>query len=952
MRIRTKLTLLFAGAATVLMLLAAIAGHYYLQRYLTERMEDNLNAAVAEHADDLNRNLLGKRNLLEISWYNLEKFAQDGKITENMLSGYKQVDPELTDMYFASVTGEFVDGSGWTPPPGYVPQERPWYKTAMQAGEITISEPYYDMVSNQLALAITMPVRDGQGNISGVISADFLLATLLEKLSWVNAYEGGYAYLMTQQGKILVFSDGKSLDAQAAYLLREEENEEFLQETQKNLQGHGTYQLQGMERLTFFRQIPALNGTLVMTVPQTVISQPLRQAAQVFILVAVLAIGSMIVLSVPIFRRISRPLENLLGQVKRVSAGDLQVSVEKSGYDELDELAWHFNQMVIDLQHSFAEIKRQNAENMDQMQSFQEATTHLITSGDSVDALFRVIAEDVNRIILGAHSTISTLSEDGTQWIVRHVAGHSSLQAGDSFSLEQGIIGETIQRCETVFVRCYKEYKRGLPQIQAEDVSSYIGFPLQIDGKTAGVLAVAWKDRIDTVDPRQEAILRQYANIAAVAIARAKDHEDMFSLAYRDTLTGLPNRYSFYQELQQLLQKKKGMAGYLFLFDLDNLKLVNDSLGHSQGDAFIRSVAESLQQIMAGSGICARLGGDEFAFWLCADGEKSPGEIAERLLQKIQTGETVSGHHLQITASMGIAVFPRDGETVEELMQNADAALYQAKYDGKNIWRMCNPELIAQSRDKLFLSNALRGAIAAGELRLVYQPIVDNKKNTVAFEALLRWQNAVYGAVSPAKFIPLAEQSGMMPVIGRWVLEEACGFAEELRQQGKEQIKIHVNVSVKQMENEDFSQMVEEIAGGRREAFRQVILEVTESVFMGSVDQAEKCLQSLKKAGFSIAMDDFGEGFSSLSQLLQLPVDSLKISRTLVRNLGRERQHLQYIKAIVEMMHALELEVVAEGVETDDEWNSTLDCGFDLIQGYFISVPLEKSAASLWAQKV
>ena len=952
MRIRTKLTLWFAGAASLLMLLAAIAGHYYLQRYLTGQMEDNLSAAVIEHADDLNRNLLGKRNLLEISWYNLEKFAQDGKITENMLSGYKQVDPELTDMYFASVTGEFVDGSGWIPPKDYIPQQRPWYKAAVQAGEITVSDPYYDMVSNQLALAITMPVRDEQGNISGVISADFLLATLLEKLSWVNAYEGGYAYLMNQQGKILVLSDGKSLDAQAAYFLKEEENEDFLRDTQQNMQGHGNYQLQGMERLVFYKQIPALNGTLVMTVPQTLILNPLRQAAQIFILVAVFAIISMIVISFPIFRRISRPLENLLSQVKRVSAGDLEVSVEKSGYDELDELAWHFNQMVVDLQYSFSEIKRQNAENIEQMQSFQEATGHLITSGDSVDALFCVIAEDVNRLIVGAHSTISTLSEDGTHWIVRHVAGHSSLQAGDSFLLEQGIIGETIQRRETVFVRSYKEYKRGLPQVQAEAVASYIGIPLQIDGKTAGVLAVAWKETMDTIQPVQEAILRQYANIAAVAIARAKDHEDMFLLAYQDALTQLPNRYSFYQELQQILLEKNEVGGYLFLFDLDNLKLINDSLGHSQGDAFIRSVAESLQEVMAGKGICARLGGDEFAFWLFADKAAAPGKIAERLLQKIQKGETVAGHHLQITASMGIAVYPRDGETVEELMQNADAALYQAKYDGKNIWRMCSPELIAQSQDKLFLSNALRGAIAAGELRLVYQPIVDGDKKTVAFEALLRWQNEVYGSVSPAKFIPLAEQSGMMPVIGRWVLEEACGFAEELRQQGKGQIRIHVNVSVKQMENEDFSQMVEEIAGGRREAFRQVILEVTESVFMGSVDQAEKCLQSLKKAGFSIAMDDFGEGFSSLSQLLQLPVDSLKISRTLVKNLGQERQHLQYIKAIVEMMHALELEVVAEGVETDAEWKSTLDCGFDLIQGYFISVPLEREAACLWAEKV
>lgn len=189
----------------------------------------------------------------------------------------------------------------------------------------------------------------------------------------------------------------------------------------------------------------------------------------------------------------------------------------------------------------------------------------------------------------------------------------------------------------------------------------------------------------------------------------------------------------------------------------------------------------------------------------------------------------------------------------------------------------------------------------------------------------------------------------MMPAIGRWVLEQAASFAQELRQQGMTDIRVHVNVSVKQMEDDDFSAMVENIMKNQADMQHQLIMEVTESVFMESMNRAIASLNDLKETGFSIAMDDFGEGFSSLAQLLRLPFDSLKISRTLIKNLGKEQRHLQYIAAIVEMMHALNLEVVAEGVETEEEWKSVGICGFDLVQGYYIARPLRREDALAWA---
>lgn len=952
MRIRTKLTILFTGVTGALLLAAAMVGYYAFHQYLTEKIEQKMAASVIAHAEELDENLLSKRKLLEITWYNLEQVATRGRITADMLAGYKLVDPELTDMYFASVQGGFVDGSGWLPPAGYDARRRPWYQEAMAAGGITITAPYFEFVTQQMALAIAMPVHDEAGEIYGVVSADLLLTTLLDKLKWANAYDGGYAYLLDKKGNVLAHPDNALVSKDITQLHNQADLREVVGRMQREEQGMGRYEYEGNSQIVFFKSVPALNGTLVLAIPEAVVYAPLEQFTKGFALLVVLVMGTLALLSFSGSRRITRPLEILVEQVKRVGSGDLKASVQAAGYDELDELAHCFNHMVVSLRHSFAELNQQSLETVAQMESFQEATSHLIMKADSLEDLFAVITEDVNRLVGSAHSIIATVSEDKLRWIVRRVGGPDIVPVGKSFGLEQGIIGETLRKCEVIFVSDYKNYQGSMDYLKKDSVGSCMGLPLQLDGQTVGVLAVVWPQRLQAVDAKRDAILRQYANIAAVAVARARDSEEMYQLAYTDTLTQLPNRTKFYQKLQKLLLADGiSQPGYLFLLDLDNLKLINDSLGHSQGDYFIRYVAGVLQRFVPEAGLAARLGGDEFAFWLTADRAPKPGDTAQELLRAIEASEKPGGQKLRVTASLGIAEYPRDGITVEELMQNADAALYEAKYSGKNVWKMCTKESVQQSREKLFLSNALRGAIAGNELRLVYQPIVTADKRVVAFEALLRWQNELYGAVSPARFIPLAEQCGMMPAIGRWVLEEACLFAQKLRQDGFGHIRVHANVSVKQMEDESFGVTVKEIMQQNRETYKQVILEVTESAFMASLDQAVSSLQALKEMGFSIAMDDFGEGFSSLAQLLRLPFDSLKISRTLVQNLGSDSRHMEYIAAIVKMMHALKLEVVAEGVETEEEWRSVGLCGFDLVQGYYISVPLDREAALAWIKK-
>ena len=954
MRIRVKLTILFAGLTGIMLIVAAFSGYFLFQRELTEKIERDLSSAVILHANDLNNNLLSKKKLLEISWYNLESQARQGKVTPAMLSGYKQVDTELTDMYFAFVSGEFVDGSGWLPPAGYDPRQRPWYREAVAAGRVTVTPPYFEFVTQQMALAIAMPVHDEQGKVYGVVAADVLLKTLVEKLSWAaNAYEGGYAYLLDKKGTILLHPETELLGVKPLETPDfQDDLKRVFQRMQQDEQGWGRYFYNGHQRLVYFKQVPEVQWTLVMSVPEDVVYAPLRHLALLFLGILFVATGLMACMSFGVAKRLSQPIDELVAQVKRIGEGEAAQEVQASGYEEMDELATAFNRMASGLQQSFAELSRQGEENAAQLRSFQEITGHLITQGGSTQALFEVVTEDVIRLVGGLHSVISTVNETKDGWIVRQGSGRYGLPTGFRGNFSEGLTQEVLSRGEVVFVPDYHAYSRALTYLQTSPVGSCLGLPLQIEGTTVGVLVVAWARVMEAIDSKPDSILPQSANVVSAALARAQDHEYMYELAYVDELTGMPNRRNFYKQLQEKLAAGgETLEGYVFLLDLDNLKLINDSLGHSQGDRFICAVAAALKSRVPAGGLVARLGGDEFGLWLPFAACQEAGLAASELLRAIEEGETEGEHPLRVTASMGIASYPRDGLTVEELLQNADAALYEAKDSGKNAWRMCTRELVQESREKLFLSNALRSAVANREFRLVFQPIVNTDKKLIAFEALLRWRSAEYGQVPPVKFIPLAEQCGLMPLIGQWVLEEACRFVAKLKQQGQGRVKVHVNVSAQQLEDEGFCAMVEALLREKLQEQHSIILEVTESVFMASVGQAVTSLHELKRQGLTLSMDDFGEGFSSLAQLLRLPFESLKISRTLVQNLGSDARHVQYVAAIVEMMHALRMQVVAEGVETELEWQSVAYCGFDLVQGYYLARPLEEEAAVAWAKE-
>ncbi|MDU2063322.1 MAG: EAL domain-containing protein [Sporomusaceae bacterium] len=425
-------------------------------------------------------------------------------------------------------------------------------------------------------------------------------------------------------------------------------------------------------------------------------------------------------------------------------------------------------------------------------------------------------------------------------------------------------------------------------------------------------------------------------------------------MAYYDPLTDLPNRRYLTEWLQEEVDKARQgkTAGFVLFVDLDDLKLVNDTYGHSCGDEIIIATGRRIIETLGNEAFVARVGGDEFVVVLPHGHDYSSAETAVvRLLEVLGKTYTVAETHFHMSASIGIAAYPADGDTMEEVVKNADNAMYAAKRSGKNCWRFYTKMMQTAAYEKMRLTSGLRYALPRGELFLVYQPqILLREGRTAGFEALLRWNSSEYGAIPPSLFIPLAEQAGMIHSIGRWVFEEACRFAKQLAEQGWEQIPVAVNISSRQLDDAEFLSFIEQTITQVGIKPQQLELEITESFLLTSIEDATKKLTRLKEFGVRMSLDDFGTGYSSLTYLHKLPVETLKIDKSFIDMITVDGQGEKMIASMIAMAHMMNLNVVAEGVETERQlaYLKAKDC--DRIQGYIFSRPVSAEAAMQFLQ--
>ena len=423
------------------------------------------------------------------------------------------------------------------------------------------------------------------------------------------------------------------------------------------------------------------------------------------------------------------------------------------------------------------------------------------------------------------------------------------------------------------------------------------------------------------------------------SIERKRYQVQLEHQANYDALTGLPNRNLLHDRLRQAVYAQRSLRNIAVVFmDLDHFKLVNDSLGHSTGDKLLKGMAERLRAVLREGDTVGRVGGDEFVLIL---NDQTNEEVIFRAMQRItaKVAEPImlDGKELYVTSSAGISVYPQDGRDVDTLLRNADAAMYRAKEHGRNNFQFYTSEMNERVSDRLALENALRRALERREFTLHYQQKVDLRTGAIiGSEALVRWLHPEWGLVRPARFIPIAEETGLIVPLGEWVLFEACRQARAWLDAGLRPGVVSVNLSARQFRAEGLVRTVSRVLQETGLDPALLDMELTESMVMHNVDTAIATLQGLKSLGLSLSVDDFGTGYSSLSYLKDLPIDTLKIDRSFVRDIGTgsEAEDGILAQAIISLGHALHLKVIAEGVETDAQLRFLKRHGCDELQGF------------------
>jgi diguanylate cyclase (GGDEF)-like protein len=441
-------------------------------------------------------------------------------------------------------------------------------------------------------------------------------------------------------------------------------------------------------------------------------------------------------------------------------------------------------------------------------------------------------------------------------------------------------------------------------------------------------------------DGRLQHYVSMFSDISAEKFAAERIHR----LAHYDAITELPNRVLLQDRLLHAINRaaRAGRRLALLFLDLDGFKLINDSYGHSAGDEVLRLVGMRLMSRLRKADVVARIGGDEFAVVLAdVNLDSDVQSLCDQLLQVITEPYELSGQDNRVTTSIGIAMFPQDGSDVQTLLKHADAAMYQAKEGGKNRYTFYQPEMNRRAEERLQLTRQLHRAFDRKEFSLCYQPQYDLASGSlVCVEALMRWQDDDGNQVPPTRFIPVAEDSGLIVPLGAWVLQEACGQAQQWRNQGLDFGRLSVNISGRQFQDEGLQGTVADALAATGLPGDRLELEITESWVMEGPYRAEKQMHLLSQMGVSLVIDDFGVANSSMAYLKRFPVQKLKIDRSFIRDIPADTDDAAIVSAIIAMGHSLGLRVVAEGVETAQQSAFLRGTGCDEVQGFLFGRPV------------
>jgi len=680
--------------------------------------------------------------------------------------------------------------------------------------------------------------------------------------------------------------------------------------------------------------LPSLT-TVWATTEDSMITRP-SVFLKVFPPTIALAMLVVTLVSISLIRRLLTPMDRLKEAVNDLANGSFRSRVNIASDDEFEDLGNAFNGMARDLENQFTMLR--TLAELDRMVLTAQGTEEIIAV--LLERMPELSDCDAIAVLQIAHTRIVK-----AHWRCRDPDTQSS--PPDFGATVQATDLQALQQCGDHLSIDDPERHGFTRPFFAIGMTRVACLPVNRQAGTGSVICLGYaraEAATDTVISRA----RSLADRAAVALSNAEWEEKLYHQAHYDALTELPNRQLFISRLDEALaqaQRQDTCVGLLFI-DVDRFKTLNDSLGHHAGDQYLVQAARRMIDCIGAECTLARLGGDEFTVIVPVPSTpqaamEATQDIAERLRKCLIAPVVVNDQRVALSASIGVAIYPTDATSRLELIRCADQAMYHSKELGRNGWSYYSREINASALERLELAAELEGAIARGELQLNLQPQLDCRTDGLCgAEVLLRWRHPRLGIVPPGKFIPVAEQMGLIVPIGIWVVEQACRLLRQWRSCGMEALRLAVNISPAQLRHSEHVELLCCTLGNHSALAGMLELEVTESTCVDDLQAATGIFRRLKECGVSIAIDDFGTGYSSMSYLRHFSIDIIKIDQAFVRGLPEDEYNRSFAAAIVTMAHSLGCTVVAEGVETEAQLHYLRGLGCEKAQGYYIARPM------------
>jgi len=675
------------------------------------------------------------------------------------------------------------------------------------------------------------------------------------------------------------------------------------------------------------------NWKIISSREESVALLPVYAYHRIFPLLFLLSLLMVLLLSLIQVRRIMFPLEKLVNATRRLARYEFDEPVRIETRDEFRELGDSFNTMAARLEKQFNALR------------VLSEIDRLILSYPDLDVVLTKIFDTVHKIIVCDYIAITLFDRTDTEFAWTHIkkvadARQASVEK-TSFDPENW---NRLKYQNDIEVINLKDHPiKCLQPLVDQGVTVVQVCPIVLEGNLRAVFSLGYCDA-NSSKVEDNGLVRDIIDRLAVALATADRDEKLYQQVHFDFLTGLPNRQLFYDRLEQHIiraRRAKSRAAVLYIA-LDRIKKINDSLGHASGDKLLRLAATRMKECVRETDTVSRLGGDEFVILLSSvSSPRDAGYIAEHLISEISKPYTLQTKEVYISASVGIVIYPDDGSDNRELMAHADAAMYHAKEGGGGQYKFFEESMNKELIQRIEMENAMRHALERGEFSLCYQPQIATRNGHVtAMEALIRWNHPVLGMVKPGAFIPLAEECGLIEPIGEWVLHAACNQFQAWRKKNLAPARLAVNISSRQFMRENFLDIVEGILAKTGMRPQELELEITESLLLDEGFKVKSIFNRLSNIGVQLAIDDFGTGYSSLGYLKRFSVQTLKIDRAFSRDIPLDKQATTLTLSIISMAHALNMQVVAEGIETKAQLELLREHDCDYVQGNFFSQPL------------